>query len=188
MALADRVLPFGMREMALFPMDPADETLDAGIKLPVSRTLSFSEAEESEELRGDDGVAAVHGRGANVEWDLESGGLSLEVWEAMSGGAVASTGTTPAIVKTYVKNRDDQRPYFALEGRAVSDSGGDFHVEIAKAKVTGNLEGELSDGAFWLTSGDGQGLPLDAARTPLVAGDIYRFVHNETAVAIDLTP
>lgn len=188
MAISDRVLPFGMREIVLFPMDPADESLDAGVKLPVSRTLSFSEAEESEELRGDDGVAAVHGQGANVEWDIESGGLSFEAWKAMSGGTIATSGVTPNVIKTYTKNRDQQRPYFRAEGRAVSDSGGDFHVIIAKAKVTGNLEGELSDGSFWLTSGDGQGLPLESAASPLVVGDLYVFVHNETATPIDTTP
>ena len=43
---------------------------------PHMQTLTFGETEEYEELRGDDKLVATHGKGAQVEWDLEAGGIS----------------------------------------------------------------------------------------------------------------
>jgi len=181
MALATKALPFGMRQIILKPLSADGLTPGASVTLPVSRTLSFGEDEDSEELRGDDVVAAVHGSGATVSWDLESGGISLEAYAVMAGGAIVTTGVTPNIKKTYTKLDTDIRPYFKMEGRAISDNGGDFHVLIYRAKVTDSLEGELSDQSFWLTSASGTGFgSLEVANL----GKLYDFVHNETAVVI----
>lgn len=176
MALATTILPYGLRDVKLTPYDAAG-TLGTSVDLPGARTLSFSEAEDFEELRGDDGVMAIRGKGANVEWELESGGISLEAWKVLSGGTITSSGTTPAAKKSYKKTSADTRPYFKAEGQAISDSGGDFHAVLFKCRASGSLEGELGDGAFWLTNGDGQAIPN-------AAGDLYEFTQNETAVAI----
>lgn len=181
MALADKALPFGMRQIRLTPLSADGLTPGAAVTLPVARTLSFGESEDTEELRGDDQIWAQHGSGPVVDWDLEAGGISLEAYAVMAGGAIITSGITPNIKKTYTKLSTDVRPYFKAEGRAVSDNGGDFHVLIYRAKVTDSLEGELSDNSFWLTSATGQGLPsLEVAH----ANKVYDFVHNETAVVI----
>jgi hypothetical protein len=148
-----------------------------GVDLPNSRTFSFSEAESFEELRGDDGLVAVHGTGPAVDWSLEGGGISFEAVKTMYGGTITETGTTPAIVKTFSKTATDQRPYFQVEGQAISDSGGDFHVLLYKCRCTGELSGEMGDGAFWLTGASGRALPNGA-------GKLYDFVQNEAVVAI----
>jgi hypothetical protein len=176
-------LPYGLRDVKITPYTDAAATTLAGssIDLPYGRKLSFSAAEDFEELRGDDKVITVRGKGEAVDWELEGGGISLEACAAMYGGTVTTLGTTPAQVKTLSKSYTQVRPYFKIEGRAISDSGGDFHVVLYKCRATGEMEGELGDGAFWLTGASGTALP--ATLTAKVDA-IYDIVHNETEAVI----
>lgn len=176
-------LPFGLRDIKLTPYTDMTATVLAAqsVDLPNARTLSFAEVEEFEDLRGDDSLVASHGSGPNVEWELEGGGVSLEAVAVMYGGAVSTTGVTPNQIKTLRKLVTDQRPYFRIEGQAISDSGGDLHCVIYRAKATDNLTGEFSDGQFFLTGASGKGFKN------LVTGQtdrVWDWVQNETAVAI----
>lgn len=182
MALNTIPLPYGLRDVRLTPYTTAAaDTLGTAVDLPYSRTFSFSEAEDFEELRGDDRLVATHGKGAQVEWELESGGISLEAYKAMAGGTVGTTGTTPNQIKTYSKLVTDVRPYFKAEGQAISDSGGDLHGIVYKCKVNGSLEGEFGDGVFWLTKAKGVGM---ASTLSGKIDYLYEFVQNETQTAI----
>jgi len=176
-------LPFGLRDVKITPYTDATATVLAGssIDLPNSRTLSFAEVEEFEDLRGDDSLVASHGSGPNVEWELEGGGVSFEVGAAMYGGTVSTTGSTPNQIKTWRKLVTDVRPYFKAEGQAISDSGGDFHIVIYRCKATDNLSGELGDGQFFLYGASGKGFK---SLVPATLDRVWDFVQNETAVAI----
>lgn len=171
-------LPYGLRDVKITPVN-ANGSYGTMVDLPNSRTFEFAEAEEFSELRGDDSLVAVRGRGAEVEWSLEGGGISLAAWAAMAGGTVTETGIAPNQVKTYKKVKTDSRPYFLIEGQAISDSGGDFHVKVYKCRATDNLEGSLGDGEWWLSSGGGRALPDEDHGNAL-----YDFIQNETAAAI----
>ncbi len=182
MALTTVPLPYGIRDIKLTPYTTlAATTLGTSVDLPYARKLSFAEAEEFEELRGDDTVVATHGRGPGVEWELESGGISFEAVKVMYGGTVSETGVTPNQVKDFTKLITDQRPYFKIEGQSISDSGGDFHTILYRCKCTDNLEGEQSDGTFFITGASGVALgSLVVADT----GKLYTFKQNETITAI----
>lgn len=190
MALTTVPLPFGLRDVALFAYSGGTPSA-TGVDLPNARTFSFSETEDFEELRGDDGVVAVHGSGASVDWELEAGGVPFEAIKVMFGGTIVESGVTPNQVKTFKKKSTDQRPYFKVEGQAISDSGGDFHVILWKCKTTGELSGEMADGSFWLTGASGRATPLTTAVTGPPAGavgEVYQFIQNEAEVAIDIVP
>jgi hypothetical protein len=179
--IATKTLPFGMRQIRVTPLGVGGDTPGASVSLPVSRKLTFSEAEDFSELRGDDVIQATHGAGPHVEWDLEAGGISLDAYAVIAGATVTQSGVTPNVIRVARKMETDARPYFKMEGRAINDNGGDFHVLIYRAKVDGSLDGELADGEFWLTSCSGKGYgSLEAA----LLGRVYDFVHNETAVVI----
>lgn len=169
-------LPFGCNDVKLRPL--TGESAGTSVDLPVARTFSFSEAEDFEELRGDDGLVAIHGKGPAVDWSLEGGGTSFEAVKTMYGGTIIETGTTPNQIKTFRKAGTDMRPYFQMEGRALSDSGGDFHVLLYRCKAQGELSGEMGDGAFWLTGASGRALPRASDAR------LYDFVQNESATAI----
>jgi hypothetical protein len=181
MALATLTLPYGMRNVFLYAMDSTTEALSTGVDLPAMQTFSFSEAEDFEELRGDDKVIAVRGKGPKVEWTLEAGGISLAAYALLSGGTNTLSGTTPNQKLVHLKKTDQVRPYFRAEGQAISDSGGDFHAKVFKCRATDTLEGSMADGTFWMTSLKGTGI-----------GDgnnnLYEFTANETAVAVPSTP
>lgn len=175
----ETALPYGLRDIKIATLVGA--TKGPLVDLPNARTLSFSESEEFEELRGDDKVVTSRGSGAAVTWELESGGIALEAYIILNGGTLTESGVTPNAIKKYSKKSTDSRPYFFLEGQAISDSGGDFHARLYRCKSTDGVEGELADGSFWLTSASGIALgSLEAG----VEDVIYEFVQNETATAI----
>lgn len=180
MALDTIALPYGIRDIKLTPYtDAAGTTLaDTSVDLPYARTLSFTDQEDFDDLRGDDRVVASHGQGPTVAWELESGGIPLEAWAILSGGNVgAVAGTTPNQTKTFTKKVTDSRPYFRIEGQAISDSGGDVRVVLPRCKANDDLDGEFSDGSFFLTKGKGTGYGS------LVAGEediLYQFIQAET--------
>ena len=175
-------LPYGLRDIKVTPyIDAGATTLGTPVDLPNARTLSFSETEEFTELRGDDKVVTTRGQGASVEWDLEAGGLSFAAVKVIQGATVTETGSTPNIKVSLVKKATDARPFFKVEGQAISDSGGDVHCVLDRCRCTGNFEGEFGDGEFFLTAASGVSLPsLLVGRTDT----IYEFVQNETKTDI----
>lgn len=181
MPLTNHPLPFGLRDVKLTPVSDAG-VLGTAVDLPVARTFSFSEAEEFETLQGDDVTAGSHGSGPTVGWELESGGMPFEAYKVMAGGTITESGTTPAMQKVYSKLTTDSRPYFQVEGQAISDSGGDVHGVVYRCKADGDLEGEFGNGAFFLLSASGTGFGDTVGASP--TNKLYDFVQNETAVAI----
>lgn len=175
MAVPATGLPFGIRHVKVTPIND-DGTLGTPVQLPVARTFSFSETEDFEELRGDDKVVAERGQGPTIDWELEAGGITMEAFQVIAGGTVSETGTSPDITRTFAKGAYEQRPYFRVEGQAISDSGGDFHVVVFRCRATGDLTGEMSDGSFWLTGASGRGYPDEDNNNRL-----YEFRQNETA-------
>jgi hypothetical protein len=183
MALAEHALPFGLRDVKLRSIG-ANGALGTSTDLPASRTFSFTEAEEFTDLRGDDILQASRGQGPQINWSLEAGGISLDAYTVMAGGTVTESGMTPAIKRTLSKHGYATRPYFLAEGLAISDSGGDTHIVLYRCRATGDLAGELGDGAFYMTSASGVAYPdpnnLDEDGNP----KLYDIVLNETETAI----
>jgi hypothetical protein len=89
MSAVPDALPYGLRQVMLTPYTDAQGTVLANTSypLPVAMTLGFSETEQFDELRGDDVLVAVHGRGAQVDWSLEAGGMHITCWSIISGAA-----------------------------------------------------------------------------------------------------
>lgn len=180
-------LPYGLRDVKLtrYTNETATVLDTTPVDLPVSRTLSFSETEDFSQLRGDDEVVANHGAGAIVEWELEAGGISFEAWSVLSGGELIESGLSPNRKRRIRKNVGMVRPEFKIEGQIISDSGGDLHAEIWRAKVTDTLEGEFTDSEFFLTSASGQGL---ASKMAANLGDLWDMTQNETATTVQMLP
>lgn len=183
MALAATPLPYGLRDVKLQKLlDDGTATVGGKVDLPYSRTFKFAEKEAFEDLRGDDSLVASHGAGPSVEWELESGGLPFEAMAIMYGGLVTTTGVTPNLQKRWRKLTTDQRPYFKVEGQSISDSGGDVHGVLYRAKATDDMSGEFGDGKFFLAGGKGTGFGNLIPGADLAV--LYDFFQNETAVTI----
>lgn len=176
--------PFGIRDIKVTPITGSDDTLGTPVDLPAARTLSFKDGESFETLRGDDQNITSLGGGPEITWDLEAGGISMAAYAVFAGVTVATTGTTPAQVDTMTKKTSSVRPYFRIEGQSISDSGGDIHVVLYRCKTTGDIEGELSDGNFFITKCSGEAFGSRAAAS---LDKLYDIIQNETAVAIETT-
>jgi len=181
MALPDYALPFGLRQVVLTPY-AADGTPDTAnaVQLPASRTFSFTDTEDFTDLVGDDSTVASHGAGPTLEWELEGGGISLAIWAILSGATVTTTGSAGSSIQTLSKLTTDVRPYFQVEGRAISDNGGDYHAKVYRCKADGDLEAEMSNGDFLLTKAKGKGYG------DLTSHKLYDINFNETATPITL--
>lgn len=173
-------LPFGLRDVKVYPIDDAGN-LGSGVDLPAAQVFSFKEAETFEILKGDDLNLASHGGGPTVTWELESGGISLEAYAVIMGGSVTTTGVSPNQIKTYTKSALDQRPYFQVEGQAISDSGGDFHGIVFRCKADSGFDGSFSNSKFFVSKATGTGFGNVQSGGDL---KLYDFVQNETATAI----
>lgn len=177
-------LPFGLRDVKLiaYPSLAATAFGTSLVDLPNAQTFSFTETEEYVELRGDDKLVTSHGQGPQLDCDLESGGISIEAYAVINGGTVIESGVTPNQVKRYRKKVTDQRPFFTVIGQSISDSGGDLHAVVYRARATGDIAGEFADGAFFIPSSAITGFPCLVSGN--VAGNeildtLYDFVQHE---------
>lgn len=178
-------LPYGLRDIKLVQY-PSLEATSFGVTLvdlPNARTMSFNDTEEYDDLRGDDKLITSHGQGSQVEWEIESGGISFAAHAILAGGVVVETGITPNQKKRFRKKANDQRPFFVAMGQAISDSGGDMHAILYLCRSTGNVEGQMADTEFLTPSVSGIGFPCRVSGNVNgleILDTIYDFVQNET--------
>jgi hypothetical protein len=179
MALAINRLPYGLRDIKVATLD------NAGVKgtlidFPNAQTLEFEETTTTQELRGDDTVVAKRTSVDAVSWTLDGGGISFEAMVVIAGGAVASTGVTPSVVKTWSRLGTDVYPDFYMEGQALSESGGDHHTIIHRAKAE-QISGSHQDQEFWVSHAEGTGI---ATLTVADVGKVWSMKANETKTDI----
>lgn len=164
--------PYGLRDVKLYTRT-ADNTYGAGVDLPAAQTLTLTFTPESNTLTGDDSTVAIHTVVTQLEWDLEAGGISLDAWGVLTGITVTDSGTTPSGTSTFKWTNTSDMPYIGITGKAISDSDGDMHIAIFKAKVT-DLSGSMAYGEFWITKCSGIAV-YDGD------GDLFTLKMNETA-------
>ena len=178
--LPDNALPYGVRDIKVTPITAdvaAAITYGTMVDLPASQTLSWSETEDFEQLRGDDTVVAERGNGPLIDWTLEQGGISLNAYKVIVGGTTTASGTTPNQKVTHAKLGTDARPYFRVDGQAINDNGGDTKVTLYRCKATGKIDGSFENGKFKTTAISGTGYPN-------ADNKLYDTVQGETAAAI----
>lgn len=179
-------LPYGVRDIKLTQyIDALGMVLGTtSVDLPYIQTLNFTEAEEFSELRGDDKLITTRGRGSMVNWDLEAGGLASQAWAVFTGGAVVESGLEPNRVIQLQKKATQARPWFRIDGKIISDSGGDVLVRIYRCRANGDITTNFADGEFTTTSVTGVGYPLLDDTNDL----LYSIFRRETSEALTLTP
>ena len=179
-------LPYGVRDLKLTQyLDALGMVLGpTSVDLPYIQTLNFTEAEEFSELRGDDKLMTTRGRGSMVNWDLESGGLPIAAWAVMTGGSVIERGLTPDREIELQKKATQTRPWFRIDGKIISDSGGDVLVRIYRCRANGDISANFTDGEFQTSSVTGVGYPLLDDTNDL----LYSIFRRESTSAMTLTP
>lgn len=177
---------YGCRDLKLTEyIDASGMVLsDTSVDLPYIQHLNFTEAEEFAELRGDDKLLTTRGKGSQVNWDLESGGINIAAWAVITGGSVFERGMTPNREIELRKRATQTRPYFRIDGKIISDSGGDVLVRIYRCRANGDITANFQDGDFQTSQIAGVGLPLLDDTNDL----LYSIFRRETSSEISLTP
>jgi hypothetical protein len=178
MAAPETSLPYGVRDIKVATLTSAG-VKGTPVALPNAQTLEFTEGTNTQVLRGDDRVVAQRISLGDVEWTLAAGGINFAAAVIMFGGGITESGTTPAEKVAYTRNDQDVRPDFYLTGRALSESGGDFHLVFYRAKAA-EMSGTMQDQEFWVTNANGTAIGSLATGKE---GDVYDMVVNETPVA-----
>lgn len=179
MAIATHRLPYGLRDIKVATLDSAG-VKGSLVDLPAAQTLEFTEETASQQLRGDDQVVAQRVTIDNVSWTLESGGISLEAYVVIAGGAITTTGSTPNVKKQWRRMGTDAYPDFFMEGQSLSESGGDDHIVLHRCKAT-QISGTHQDQEFWVSHAEGNAI---ATLTVANVGAVWDMVANETAADI----
>ena len=179
-------LPYGVRDIKLTQyLDALGMILGpSSVDLPYIQTLNFTEAEEYSELRGDDKLITTRGKGSQVNWDLESGGLPIAAWAVFTGGSVIERGLAPDREIELQKTATQARPWFRIDGKIISDSGGDVLVRIYRCRANGDITANFQDGEFQTSNVTGVGYPLLDDTNDL----LYSIFRRETSKALTLTP
>jgi len=167
------VVPFGLREVKIVP------ATGSAVSLAAAQTLSFTERIQTAELRGNDKIVSVNSQSEAVEWSLESGGISLAAYAALTGRTAVDAGTTPNRTTTLGGNGGDNFPYVKLYGKALGEGLDDVHCKLYKAKVT-SIQGSFQNGGFFVQQCSG--IAVDDG-----TNGVFDFVVNETATALPTT-
>jgi len=171
---------FGIDDAKIAPLTSDDGTsISYGtlIDAPGIQTISLSPSYVEKELRGDEKLMDVYTKLEFIEWSFTNAKLSLEVLEALLGGSLESTGTTPDVVDTFTLAGSDIPGYFKLEGQVKYTDAGDLHVILYKCKAN-SVEFELQGEEYAVVTASGKALATDTD------DKVLDIVINETATAI----
>jgi len=167
--------PYGLTDIKIFPLTGAD-VAGTAVAVPAGRVMTVDPTEDQVELTGYNGVVATDVSNTAADVTLEFGGTDLNVFAALGGGTVTTTGVTPNVTKTYKAGKSGvARPYVRIIGKALAGTG-DVWIDVKKVKfqVPG---GNFNEGEFYVASFDGQAVQD-------VSGELLNFIDHETAAAI----
>lgn len=162
-------MAFGIRQIALYDAAGANKVL-----LPAALMLHVTPLLETARFTADGKLVGAASFVAGADWELETGGISLEALARLTGDTTALVGSTPNRTLTLSSAAGDAMPYVRISGRAVSDVG-DVVCRLYRCKVEA-LEGTFRDGEFWVTYAQGVAVS-DGTR-------VFEFVQQETAAAL----
>lgn len=166
--------PFGLRDIKVTNIGGTTQK-----DLPAAQKLKITPKMKSGELEGDDALVSVVAFIMSAEWELEAGGIDLDALAIITGRTLTTAGTTPNQTNTLKLSAGDVMPYFKVYGKSMGDSTDDIHAKMSKCKCT-ELEGEFSDGEFYITSC--KGVAVDDGTNGVVS-----VVQNETATTLPIT-
>jgi hypothetical protein len=152
-------------------------TYDTPVDIPGITSLQVSPNFVEKELRGDETVLDKYSKLDSINWSIANVIMSLDALAIMIGGAVTTSGVTPAEKKIYSLLSTDLPKYFKMEGQSVYSDAGDVHVTLYKCKAS-SVQYELRGEEYATVSASGTAIGTIKDKK------IKEIVINETAVPI----
>jgi len=135
--------PFGVAEIMVIDQDHVNHLL------PTPRWFKWKEVTTAGIVETEDSLLAET-ISEYIAWEIEGGGLPLEVYAAMTGRSVIVSGSTPNEQTKLTGRSGEIFPLFGLQVRAVDDQGGDMLLFLAldQCRLTEGLRGDFQSGQF----------------------------------------
>jgi hypothetical protein len=179
MALTVDARTFGIRQVGWYTYNVGADTYGSLLLFDAAQEFTVNIEADEAVLVGDDVELERIPFNRRVTVSATFGGNAMEVEAAITGAAIATTGTTPNQVKTLTLEGTDLPTYGKLVGRMVlSDAVGDYRVEIPYLRFFTGPQGSGSNGAFGTSQYSGTGIPHP------VSGVLIRKIQNETAAVL----
>lgn len=123
---------------------------------------------ETAEVRGDNTVLASVASLSSIDLTIEAARKNLDAFAAMCGGLVATTGTTPAQIRTWTRNVTDGLSPFQIKAQTRSKTvdGGATRVDYPFCNYRGGGAVNLQDNELPTTE-------ISASATADSAGKIF---------------
>jgi hypothetical protein len=168
----------GIDDLAVYPLDPADDSEGSAVDVFGARSLEWSTTSDSDEIEGDDLILATAYSPKSGSGSLTHAGASLTGMAAMLGVTAVAAGTTPNATVTVAEDSAANQTYVAIKGQALGadTAGSAFQVTLHKAKV-GGISESLENGSWLIPS-------LDFTFVQNQDGDFITRVLQETRVAL----
>lgn len=177
-------LPYGLTDLVIEPLDSSfAPVVAAGVKLLNGQTMDVSPNEDQTDEEGYGVVVGTVYSATSADVTLHAAGTDLDALAAITGGTVASTGSSPNVVQTLDLGVVGQnRPYCRVTGRALGNTGGDawLRVNAVRFSLPG---GGFDHKAFNETDISGRAIAPTAGAA---SGKLMSRIHHQTATA--LTP
>ena len=174
-------LPYGMTDLYVEKLDASDTPIAAsGVRLLNGQTVEFTPNEDQTDEEGYGSVVGTVYSALSADVSLQSAGVDLDAQAAVTGGTVASSGSTPNVVQTLDVGVEGQaRPYVKITGRALGNNGGSMTISLNKVRFS-IPGGGLDHKAFVPSTQEGRAIVPSAGPN---AGKLVTRKHYETATA-----
>lgn len=194
MAQDGKVISFNIDDMKIRELltDPSGgpNTWDSWIDFLGIQNFQISPEFISKELPGDGTIIDIFSKLKKLTGQF-TGQMVFAIMEILLGGEATFSGTTPNEQGVFTLSSDDLPKYFEFDAQSLyrggSDvAGGDFHINVYKAKMT-NFQYSMQNEEYALLTVDWEAIPRTSD------GLFGRMVENETRIdvsagAVDTTP
>lgn len=149
MALATHgELPYSIEDAGVYPYSGG--VPGAKKDIPGIRRIEMDAQIEETEHRGDNRILAVAASINSFDLTIEVGQLNSDAIAALSGGVVATTGSTPNQIRTLTRKATDVVPDYKIAAKTTSKTvdGGATWLEFPRCQWVGGPSYSMEDNEF----------------------------------------
>lgn len=190
MALTKETFTLGINHIEISPVTidtVTTFTLGTAVDVPGAQSFSMGLTIESKDLKGDENTLDIWSKATDVTFSFESGLVDLDVYNAILGGTLTSSGTTPNQTQSFGYNLGVLDNYFQLAAKidyTDKTSGiADIHLQIIKCKID-KFEFSGSTEEYGKISMSGKGIACKCTNANLTNNKALKITLHETATAI----
>jgi hypothetical protein len=173
-------LPYSIEDAGVFPYSAG---VPGTLKdIPGIRRVEMDAQIEETEHRGDNRILAVAASINSFDLTLEIGQLNLDAIAALSGGTVATTGTTPDQIRTLTRKSTDVIADYQIKAKTTSKTsdGGAFWLTFPRCQWVGGPSYALADNEFPVMEITARAVPQASTNTLYIAS---QYENVATAIA-----